>query len=175
MAAANHDIKFTRLNDLGVTHPSYGNRNHEYWSFVDTIPINVCDAALSDEQVFNATLFNAFYPTGLHLCQVYGNVKVQEDTWAFYKYQEPLNLLKCNAHSFKLPPAALWPAALQAEKPPESRGAVWVECFVTRLINHAIHAHKSNNCEAGFINTPDFEMKNFDKHHRKDATKDYRK
>lgn len=142
VAAANNNIKFTILSDVGITHPKFGkSNNREYWNFVQKVTGNPCDSTQA-----NSGLTTNDLPVALHLCQHYSVLPADGYKWDYYKRLQPANLLSCNAPTLKVPPISLWDVANQSGDRDLKRAEVWTQCTVTRIVNKALTNYKAKAC-----------------------------
>lgn len=146
VAAGNHGIKHTVLNNIGVTHPQFVDGNREYWDFAPADMANPCEDPV-------AVVLPEDPPVGLHYCQVYGKVLSDKKRPMYYKYAIPNEAVECKSPLLKLPPPSEWTDAVgltDAKQQARKRHEVWTECSLIKIVNQALLKLKQRTCPLGF-------------------------
>ena len=147
LAAANNDIKFTVLADLGITVPQERNPRM-YWSFVDDLTQNPCLDSVTS--ITNEELSLDMLPTAIHMCKKYPGIMLGNLTYSYYKYHLPRNVMQCQGPLLKMPPSEIWDVADTQVNRRDARAGAWVQCTVIRYINSVLKPYKRASCPNGY-------------------------
>jgi hypothetical protein len=155
MAAANHGIKHTKLNNLGITHPKSSDDAHQYWDFTDQ-DLNPC---VDPFEVVAPVLEP---PVMIHHCELYGYANPEGREYLYWKHKVPTGVLDCDSPMIKLPPASEWDGINVHFSDPIQRARkkqeVWAECSLIKIMNDAIGIVKREICPNGFNAFPSIEI-----------------
>ncbi|RHY33178.1 hypothetical protein DYB32_001809 [Aphanomyces invadans] len=143
VAMANHNIKQTKVTNLGVTFPDHD--VSEYWNFANESLPNPCQDAFDIVTPVDP-------PLGVHYCYPYGLLSPPEPSWHFTKYHLPADILDCQSMLLTPHPPSQWNeiAKLKPKLQQKKRHEVWVECTLVKVLNNVLLQAKQVLCPNGF-------------------------
>lgn len=141
VAAANNDIRFTRLFNYAISYPPWRTPEEEYWTFVDDIPdgVNPCN---------NATGIVGPGPGQPPLYFLHYFHHFRYGKYDFFKKSLPKNLHNCSTPLLQLPPAEQWLEASNSGR--REQRHMWAHCSLVKAMNEAMRQYKKQACVTGF-------------------------